>query len=339
MNVGFDVEYAPYTLSAVLPPPPKPGQPPPGPFSAQQTRSTSLSASFYEPAFYTEFEATPWPGTRIVPGVRLDYTGDTKGWDLSPRVVVRQDVARDPRTTLKGGVGVFTQPPSPQQTNATFGMTGLSSNRSTHYDLGVEHEFTKNIEASLDGFYKDLDHLVVQGLGNTGSGSVVGAETLIKYKPDERFFGWLSYTLSRSVRRDAPGMPERIFLYDETHLLTVLGSYRLGRGWEFGARYRLTSGYMYTPENYGFYDENVGTYVPLQSYPANGSRLPLFHSLDLRVDKTWHTWWGELGLYLDVLNTYNNANPAGVSGDYNFTHHTYANDLPFLPSLGFRVEM
>ena len=26
--------------------------------------------------------------------------------------------------------------------------------------------------------------------------------------------------------------------FDQTHILTVLGSYRLGNGWEFGARFR-----------------------------------------------------------------------------------------------------
>jgi hypothetical protein len=35
MNVGMDLLYAPYTVTARLPPLPKPGQPPPGPFSAQ----------------------------------------------------------------------------------------------------------------------------------------------------------------------------------------------------------------------------------------------------------------------------------------------------------------
>jgi TonB family protein len=345
MNVGIDMLYEPYTLSAQLPPLPKPGQPPAGPFSAQPPLSTNVSSAIYEPAFYSELEATPWSGGRIVSGVRVDYTKDTASWDVSPRFVVRQDVANDPRTTLKGGVGLFTQPPQPQETNPVFGMGGLTSNRATHYDVGVEHEFTRQIDASLEGFYKRLDNLVEQGLGNTGSGQVVGAETLIRYKPDERFFGWIAYTLSRSTRRTEPGAPERIFQYDETHILTVLGSYRLGKGWEFGMRYRLSSGYMYTPDGYGFYDENIGTYLPLASYPTYNSRLPLFHALDVRIDKTWEFKWcgrcetpGKFSAYLDVLNVYNQGNVDGISYDYNSTHQSYANDLPIIPSLGMRLE-
>ncbi len=345
MNVGIDMLYEPYTLSAQLPPLPKPGQPPAGPFSAQPPLSTNVSAAIYEPAFYGELEATPWSGGRIVSGVRVDYTKDTASWDVSPRFVVRQDVASDPRTTLKGGVGLFTQPPQPQETNPVLGTAGLTSNRATHYDVGVEHEFTRQIDASLEGFYKRLDNLVEQGLGNTGSGQVIGAETLIRYKPDERFFGWIAYTLSRSTRRTEPGAPERLFQYDETHILTVLGSYRLGKGWEFGMRYRLSSGYMYTPDGYGFYDENIGTYLPLSSYPAYNTRLPLFHALDVRLDKTWEFKWcgrcetpGKFSAYLDVLNVYNQGNVDGVSYDYNSTHQSYANDLPIIPSLGLRLE-
>jgi TonB family protein len=339
MNVGLDLFYEPYSLLAQAPPLPQPGRPPAGPFTDRPPLRTNTTDTLYEPALYAEWEATPWVGTRIVPGVRLDYTKDTKSWDLAPRVVVRQDVTSDPRTTVKGGIGLFAQPPQPQETNAVFGIPGLSSNRAYHYDVGVEREFTRHIEASVEGFYKQLDHLVSQGFGNTGSGVVYGAETLIRYKPDDRFFGWFAYTLSRSLRRDAPGMPLRLFGLDETHILTVLGSYRLGNGWEFGARYRLTSGYMYTPETYGFYDENAATYLALQSQPPNNTRLPLFHALDLRVDKSWKYPWGTLGVYLDVLNVYNNGNVAGISYDYNSTHSSFANDLPILPSIGIRAEM
>jgi TonB family protein len=339
MNMGLDMYDAPYDVSVRLPPFPKPGQPPTGPFSSQVLLTTQSTASVYQPAVYAEWEATPWRGARIVPGIRLDYTKDTGSWDIDPRIVVRQDVTSDPRTTLKGGVGVFSQPPQVQETNAIFGTPGLSDERAIHYDLGVEREFTRNVEGSVEGFYKQLDHLVTQGVGSVGTGLVYGAEVLIRYKPDAHFFGWLAYTLSRSMERDGPGMPLRLSQFDETHVLTVLGSYKLGHGWEFGARYRLTSGYMFTPSAYGFYDENIGTYLAQQAFPANGSRLPLFQSLDLRVDKAWKFGWGSISAYLDVLNVFNNGNVAGINYNFNSTQSSYVGDLPILPSLGIRVEM
>jgi|HubBroStandDraft_2_1064218.scaffolds.fasta_scaffold03786_3 TonB family protein len=343
MDIGVDLLFAPYTVSAVLPPLPKPGQPPSGPFSEQLPLATRTTGSIDEPAAYIEWEATPWKGARIVPGIRLDYTQQYANgpgtWDLDPRLTVRQEITSSPRTTIKGGLGIFSQPPQQQETNAVFGIHGLTDNRCYQYDLGLEREFTRNVEASLEGFYKQLDNLVEAGLGNTGTGVIYGGETMLRYKPDARFFGWISYTLSRSTRRIAPGMPSQLFEYDETHILTLLGSYRLGRGWEIGSRFRLISGYLYTPNTYGFYDENIGTYLPLEAYPQYGSRLPMFTSLDIRVDKTWKFAWGQIGAYLDVLNVYNAGNVDGISYDFNYTHTAYANDLPILPSLGFRVEM
>src|SRR6185295_7861583 len=97
---------------------------------------------------------------------------------------------------------------------------------------------TRQIEVSSEAFYRQYDGIIVAGRGNTGEGRAYGLETLIRYKPDERFFGFLAYTLSRSVRRDAPDQPEHLFNFDQTHILTLIGSYRLGRGWELGARFR-----------------------------------------------------------------------------------------------------
>jgi len=339
MNVGMDTLYAPYSVDVRFPPPSRPGEAPGGPLLSRPPLETSDSDAIYQPALFTEFELTPWPGARIVPGVRLDYAKDTKQWDLAPRAVMRQDLTRGfPRTTLKGGLGVFYQPPQPQETNRVFGQIGLVSNRATHYDVGVEQDVTRNVEVSFEAFYKQFDDLVTTRARNEGRGRAYGVETLLRYKPDARFFGWLAYTLSRSVRQDTPSEPERLARFDQTHILTVLGSYRLGRGWEFGARFRLVSGSLYTPNTYGFYDQNAGVPLALIGYPSYGDRLPLFHQLDLRVDKTWRFRSWQLGVYADVQNVYNHGNVEGVSYNYNYTRRTFATGLPILPSLGMRGE-
>jgi len=338
-NFGVDMLYTPYTVNVRAPPIPAPGQPPGGPGLSRPPLETSDTDQLLRPGFYTEFEITPWRGGRIVPGVRLDYAKDTKKWDVGPRVVVRQDLTSGfPRTTLKGGMGIFYQPPQPQETNPVFGQAGLSSNRAYHYSVGIEQEFTRQLEASVEGYYKYLDQLVVANHFNSGTGQAYGLETLIRYKPDARFFGWIAYTLSRSTRKDTPDGPEYLSQYSQTHILTVLGSYRLGRGWEFGARFRLVSGNLYTPSTYGFYDENAGVPLALSAYPPRGARLPMFHQLDIRVDKTWKYASWQLGIYADIQNVYNNGNVEGVSYNYNFTKNTYATGLPFLPSFGIRGE-
>ena len=310
MNVGLDMIYAPYTGVGA------PAAAPDARVSRRRVRSrrsrrstTSTSASIYEPAIYAEWEVTPWRGGRIVPGVRLDYAKDTKQWDLDPRVVVRQDLPRDAADDAEG-----------RRRHLLAAAAAAGDERRLRHARPREQPrqplrrrrragVHAHIEVSLDGFYKQLDHLVVQAVGNTGSGVVYGGETLLRYKPDARFFGWLAYTLSRSVRRDAPGQPLRLFQFDQTHILTVLGSYRLGRGWEFGARFRLISGYMYTPRAYGYlrreHRRPISRCSSIRQFGDAPAALPL--ARHPRRQDAGSTRWGSIGAYLDVLNVYNNG--------------------------------
>jgi TonB family protein len=339
LNLGVDWQYIPYQVDVRFPPFNTPGQPSTGPFLSRPAVTSSSSSALDRPAAYIEAELTPWRGGRLVPGIRADYSTNSDAWDLAPRLVARQDLTTGfPRTTLKGGLGVFYQPPQPQESDAVFGQPGVKSNRATQYDIGAEQEITRHVEVSLEGYYKLLDNLVSAGYYNEGHGRAYGLETLIRWKPDGRFFGWLAYTLSRSQRTQPPSDVETLYAYDQTHILTVLGSYKLGHGWEFGARFRLVSGNMYTPSTYGFYDENAGSQLSVPSYPAFNSRLPMFEQLDLRVDKTWQFVHWKLGAYLDVMNVYNRGNVEGVTYNYNYTQQTTVTGIPFLPNLGLRAD-
>jgi hypothetical protein len=231
-----------------------------------------------------------------------------------------------------------------------FGSPGLQSNRAVHYSAGIERELTDNVEFNVEAFYKDLRRLVSRtagpdgsfDYGTRGSGSVIGAETLIKYKADARFFGWLAYTLSRSVRRDEPGEDTYPFQFDQTHILTVLGSYKLGDGWEAGARFRVVSGPLDTPtlgppNLPAVFAADAAAYTPLQGEPFS-RRLPLVHQLDLRVEKNWQLRDYSLTFYIDVWNAYNNAASEAITYNFDYSRRSYQQGLPIIPSMGFRGE-
>jgi TonB family protein len=363
LHAGLDFLLGPYEVAIRAPTPPRPGEADTGPLTTRPILEQNESGMLFRPAWYLEAEVRPAPRLLMVPGLRLDYARDSGHADFAPRFNARYDLVgghaeeglplaeRRRRTTLKGGVGLYYQPPQFQETDAVFGTPGLTSNRAVHYSLGVEQEFTRQIEVSLEGYYKDLSNLVSRSpsvggggfaYGNQGTGSVIGMEVLAKYKPDARFFGWLAYTLSRSVRRDNPGEPEHLFQYDQTHILTVLGSYRLGRGWEFGARFRLISGNLATPVNQppgvtALFAADAAAYAPLEGAPFS-QRLPLFHQLDVRVDKSWQFRRWRLSAYLDVQNSYNHPARELYNYNYNYTLRSYQQGIPFLPSLGLRGE-
>ncbi len=361
LNAGFDVFSGTYTVDLRAPAGPRPGEPPNQPFSTRSIQEISMDGSAFFPAAYVEMELSPSARAKLVPGLRVDYQNVNRKADVSPRLNGRYDVVQGfPRTTVKGGVGVFHQPPQFQEVVPPIGNPDLTVNRAVHYALGVEQELTRRIEASAEGFYKQLDNLVVgtpstsgatTSYVNQGKGAVVGAEVLLKYKPDERFFGWAAYTLSRSTRVDGPGQEERLVPFDQTHILTLLGSYQLDHGWEFGARFRLISGNLVTPNvcnveevscdpkrANSLFHAPSGAYTPIPVSDPFSERLPLFHQLDLRVDKRWKFKSWQLSGYLDVQNVYNSPNAEAIQYNYSYTSRQYVTGLPILPSIGLRGE-
>ena len=359
VNVGLDFQTGPFDVFVRAPPPSRPGEVAAGPFATAVPLETNSSGMIFRPAWYGDVEWQPHRRLRIVPGVRFDYARDSGQADASPRANVRYSLilpeeefwfGKPLGTVLKGGVGKYSQPPEFQETDEIFGTPGIGTNQSMHYAVGFEQDVSQQLNLSVEGYYKDFYNSVsrnpdangVYVYDNQGSGQVIGMETLLKYKPDTRFFGWLSYTLSQSLRRDCDSCIERKFEFDQTHNFIILGSYRLGRGWEFGARFRVVSGPLVTPVANpntlpSVFSGDAGSYVPLQG-EVFSERLPLFHQLDLRVDKSWQLRLVKMSLYVDIQNVYNNAAAEGLLYNYNFSQQAYQTGLPILPSLGVRGE-
>ena len=322
-----------------------------GPAFARPTRLFNERVWVARPDVYAMLELTPLPGLRIVPAVRADYMRDTDQVTLDPRVTVRADVHPTfPRTTLKGGVGMYTQPPMGVESIEPFGTKGIESNRALHASVGIEQQLAPGLELSLEGFYKQLSNLVVSQVAedsaaigarfaNTGEGRAYGGETLLRYRhPGGRFFGWLAYTLSRSERRSTDREPYHLFEYDQTHILTALGNVNLGRGFSTGARFRYVTGSPYTPVLGGVLDLDAGAYAPIPG-AAYGGRLPAFHQLDVRVDKTWLLSTAKLVAYLELRNAYNRANTEDIAYRYDYAEQKRARGLPIHPVIGLLGEL
>lgn len=290
---------------------------------------------------------------QVVPQVRLEwmhslaYPGEARARArgqllVEPRLSLRLAVSR--RVAVKAAVGYYHQPPRPADLSTVFGNPALGAESALHLLAGLELQITPTLRLELSGFYKDLRDLVVRGrtasappLENAGDGRIVGGELLLRQELWKGFFGWVSYTLSRSERRSQPGDPYRTFQYDQTHVLTVVASYRLPRGFRAGLRFRYATGNPYTPVARAYYDANSDSYLPL--YGATYSaRLPPFHQLDLRLDKevVFDRW--KLTVYLDLENAYAATAAEGATYNYAFTQQAYVGGLPLLPVLGVRGD-
>jgi len=300
---------------------------------------------FLSPAAYFDTVLRLHPRLDVVPGVRLDlYRGDSGGESFTPRLNVRYRLTD--QWTIKGATGMGSQRPQPQEVSRGFGNPSLLPFRSYESAAGFEYKVTDAIDLDIQGFRKDLWDVVVVGPGivptppfvGTGTGRIVGMELLLRHKPIARFFGWLSYTLQKATRIDRPGEPERPFGWDQTHILTALGTYKLPANWEVGARFRLVTGNPMTAVATAAWNDQNDTYTPVPSACAYCDRLPTFHQLDVRVDKRWAFDSWMLNIYLDVQNVYNRGNPEAIQYNFDATQHAYATGLPIIPSLGLRGE-
>ena len=299
---------------------------------------------------YVDAILRPTRRLQLIPGLRAGlilYFGNARPV-LDPRLTVRYRLRPD--TVLKGAAGLFSQAPPPNEANDTFGNPDLQLEHAAHFSLGVEHKFTRviNIDAQIYAIQRfDLSvetNRVRFGADgqperlfyvNDGVATSFGLELLLKHEVTRNFYGWLAYTLSRSTERTEEDEDPVRFLFDQTHLLTVVASYRFGSGWEAGMRFRLASGRPETPVLNGIYDSDADGYLQRLGQARSTSRQ-LFHQLDLRLEKTWFFRRWRLAAYIDVQNVYNAENPEATVFDYRFRESGPLRGLPVLPTLGIK---
>jgi outer membrane receptor for ferrienterochelin and colicin len=290
---------------------------------------------------------------KAIGGVRADYDSYmNKGW-VDPRLAVLWTPIE--RLTLKAGIGLYHQTPDYRfgELSPVFGNPNLQPEAAAHYMVGAEVRFTDAISLDVQGYYKDLFHQARQTLAfdsgdvskdqidlrwtSSGFGRSYGLEVLLRHALTKNFFGWISYSLSRTERDYNGGKTLAPGPFDQPHNLVVVASYKLPFDFIVGAKIRYTSGALNTPTVGAIYDANGNYYYPL--FGATYSRrLPDFFQLDVRVDKRFVFERWMLALYVDCQNATNRANVEGVAANYNYTRESYITGLPIIPNVGVRVE-
>ena len=281
----------------------------------------------------------------LVAGVRLP-TVLRSSEDANPDLDEVATVAIDPRFaarymlfpggTAKIGTGLYHQPPS-----GTSLGGALTLEQAWSSEVGWEQKFGPAIQADLTGYYRWMDPLT-GGFGDDEAvGRAYGLEAMVRHARVDRFFGWVSYTLSKSERNDTPDDEESWynFEYDQTHILTAVAGYRLPWDFEVSSKAQFTTGNPYTPYDGGIYLMDEGGYLPYATGEPNSERQPDYWAVDVRLDKlfTFKRW--QLEVFVDLLNIAHGENPEFILYNYDYTDHDWINGLPFIPSLGFQAEV
>lgn len=309
-----------------------------------------LAQSYANPALYTTATIQLGEKFTLLPGGRLQYYAiQLKKLAVDPRVRFMWQVGKS--TTIKGGVGLYSQIPDILNLNPIWGNPRASLERGVHTSLGFSHRFESlGLDIEATGFYKYVfdrstsstrlitapdGTLRLENFANQGTGQIFGGEFLVRKALTRKLFGWVSYTLMRSLIRSEPGADYRPFQFDQPHILTVIAVYKLPRNWQVGGRFRLVSGNPTTLYSNGIYNADQDDYQPVT---GRSGRLPAFHQLDLRVDKTFVFKRVMLNAYLDIINVYNRQNGEAIVYSYNLQDNQIQAGLPIIPSLGVRLE-
>lgn len=353
LEAGADVILRSFDYSIYAPPLNAPGTI--GQFEERPDAIVGESArgSWLAPAGYVEADLRATARLRLVAGLRLDADSRLRGqkiW-LDPRVSAFYEVR--PGTAVSAAAGMFGSAPQPQDMTDSFGNPDLGAQRGLHLALGLRQALPWSARLEVTGFHKQLWDLVVptratdargdlEQLSNEGRGEVLGLEILLRRELARGVFGWLSYTVSRSIRQDDPTIPSypewHAFPLDQRHILALVLSYRLRGDWIVGTRVRAVSGNPYTPFEGSVYDADSGRYQCVPSPQRLSGRLPGFFQADARVDKrfVFHSWM--LSVYLDVQNVTNRENAEFRFPSYDCSETVAIPSIPVLPALGLRAE-
>lgn len=254
--------------------------------------------------------------------------------------------------------------------------------QSTHFVAGIEFLPAPTTRFTLETFYKKYNYVPVSVrdgislanlggdfsvLGNeevttNGKGAATGIELFFQQKLTKHFYTTASYTFFVSQFSGSNGI-NIASAWDNRHLISFLGGYKMRKNWEIGIKFRLQGGAPYTPFNLPASQLNylsIGTGI-LDYAKLNSLRLSTFHASDLRIDKKWNYNHLTLNLFLDVTNWYaakspsfpqftfkrNDANTAFVTTNGLPIQLNGSNGIPFIlsnqdgipiPTIGFIVE-
>ena len=241
--------------------------------------------------------------------------------------------------------------------------------RSSQIALGFAQTLYRGrLEASLEGFYKRMNHLIDYKEGANyinaafsswqdkvvaGKGLSYGGELFIQ-KKSGRATGWLGYTLSWANRTfaDLNGGETFPYRYDRRHDLSLVATYQLrpsidiSLNWIYGSGQALTLPVGQQVSEFGAYallaipEEQAWRAHPVLS-ARNAVRMPAYHRLDLAVKFTKELRWATQQISTGLYNVYNRRNPFSLTAEYNYQSRDYTYKkfslLPIVPSFTYQL--
>ncbi len=203
--------------------------------------------------------------------------------------------------------------------------------RAVQSAIGVDYEFGKGFNLSLEAYYKKLSDILAykesagyfdfasdwQNKLTSGNGKSIGFELLLHKKFGD-LSGWLGYTYSKSTNifdeiNNGKEFPAN---FDRTHDVSVYSTYKFSEKVDMGVTWTFGTGNPITLPETKYYAPEL----PTEDQPfsaqynqfinqRNGYRMPNFHRLDIGFNFHKKKKWGSRLWSVGMMNTYGRQNP------------------------------
>jgi len=280
-------------------------------------------------------------GDRLVisPGLRADLFAEegTQALFVEPRLDVLLRVSDTLSFRVDGGR--YAQMPSlPVSVPGfeAFGLADYGAQTSLGGSLGFEKRLPGHLTLGVTGYFQKLRLTDVRNIDIDPSeqnkpmdkdflvardGRAYGAELLLRRADTGRFFGWLAYTLSWSLRYDDNGVVGRSD-WDERHILNLVAGSRVGHNYTVGLRFHLNTG-RWAPVGDGTYQQ-----------------LPTYYQIDLRVERRFVFDRFVMDVYADLANVTRDEEVLQLNASDDGGHQviTPGQVNLFLPTIGLHAQ-
>ena len=324
---------------------------------------------------YMSFEWRPTERLLVIPSIRYDcypelnYFGSLVPpfWEYGI-IDNRQGLSGEPAFRLSGryqvaaghtakaAVGTYSKTPEPMGmvTHDIWGEPDMPATKATQYVAGYEWQISDLLNLDVQTYLNrmwdvprmyngeiDFDPERTTGQRNMmhdGRDRTYGLELMLRRARSDKFFGWISYTLSRSETWSKADGRYILSSRDEPHHLQLLGSWKLPKNYEFGVRTRFVSGKPTSPIVGTVEDENDKRIRPVYG-ENNSTRHDPFFQVDLRLDKALEREKYKLSFSVDLQNVFwpLYKSPEITFWNYNYTEKMYIGMIPMI-STGIRLE-
>ncbi len=331
-----------------------------GAFSEFLGNSTAIGRVSNELSVFGQYEWTPADRWLINAGLRasMAFVQNKTYWTPEPRLSARYAIDDDQAikfsySRMAQYMHRISNSAATSPTDIWYPVTDSIRPQKAHqFSAGWQRNFRReDFTISLEAYYKPMTDLIGLEEGTNlffnsnfqssliqGRGKAYGLEVLLR-KNAGKFTGWISYTLSRSIRQfdninGGAWFPSR---YDRRHNGALVGQYAITPRLSFSAVWEFISGSRFTPI-VGQYQvvapSTTGVDLVPVFAPINSVKLADSHRLDLGIKyksrpntKFRYEW------FAGVYNVYNRANPVAITVETDETTGVLSYEQPGLIGL------